>query len=263
MGRDLQKRKRRSSRPAIRQPSSTRSKITNPLGNSIIAKNWYVLVESAHSYTQYLPLFRTFSNPRLYAQQAVSLTSIRNKKETTMQNYRRLGLVSRLRAPTGGVEPQLRLKAAANKTSKNPFAIQGLNTGAGAAEVQVERDENGKIIRVISSERKRPNPLNDPLVDFDTDSEAEEEEEEDAEEWDGLEGDTEMEIVRQLENEANRPVEKKPRTQSTREVEWLQELVDRHGDDTAAMARDRKLNPMQQTAADIAKRIRKWKKESV
>lgn len=68
--------------------------------------------------------------------------------------------------------------------------------------------------------------------------------------------------MKQLEDEANRPVEKKPRTASSREAEWLQLLVDRHGDDTAAMARDRKLNPMQQTAADIARRIRKWKKDS-
>ncbi|KAI1284633.1 ribosome biogenesis protein Nop16 [Xylaria sp. FL0933] len=231
MGRDLQKRKRRSSRPATRQPSSTRPKLTNPLGNSIIARNW-------------------------------------NKKETTMQNYRRLGLVSRLGAPTGGIDRRLLSSTTATTTTSStskppssitPFAINGLKgkDAAVAAEVQVERDADGKIVRVISTEkRKRPNPLNDPLVEFDTDSEAEEEE--DAEEWGGFEGE-QNEIVRQLEEEASRPVEKKPRTASTREVEWLQSLVDRHGNDTAAMARDRKLNPMQQTAADIARRMRKWK----
>ncbi|KAI0490803.1 ribosome biogenesis protein Nop16 [Xylaria cf. heliscus] len=233
MGRELQKRKRRSSRPATRQPSSTRSKLTNPLGNSIIARNW-------------------------------------NKKETMTQNYRRLGLVGRLRAPTGGVEPKLRPSSSSSSSSKpttataskNPFAIHGAK-GPVATEAQVERDENGKIIRVISSERKRPNPLNDPLVELDTDSEAESGDgREDAEEWGGFEGDENNEIVRQLESEANRPVEKKPRTASSREAEWLQTLVDRYGDNTAAMARDRRLNPMQQTAADIAKRIRKWKKDS-
>ncbi|KAI0457901.1 ribosome biogenesis protein Nop16 [Xylaria acuta] len=237
MGRELQKRKRRSSRPTTRQPSSTRSKLTNPLGNSIVARNW-------------------------------------NKKETTMQNYRRLGLVSRLRAPTGGVEPKLRSGSSSSSssskpttatTSKNPFAIHGAK-GPVATETQVERDESGKIIRVIGGERKRPNPLNDPLVELDTDSEAESGEDVgggDAEEWGGFEGEAEQnEIVRQLESEANRPVEKKPRTASSREAEWLQTLVDRYGDDTAAMARDRKLNSMQQTAADIARRIRKWKKVS-
>ncbi|TRX96266.1 hypothetical protein FHL15_002990 [Xylaria flabelliformis] len=231
MGRDLQKRKRRSSRPATRQPSSTRSKLTNPLGNNIIARNW-------------------------------------NKKETMMQNYRRLGLVSRLRAPTGGVEPNLRSSSSSkltSTTSKDAFAIHGAK-GPVATEAQVERDESGKIIRVIGGERKRPNPLNDPLAELDTDSEAEEESGDggNAEEWGGFAGDEDEqnEIVRQLENEANRPVEKKPRTASSREAEWLQTLVDRYGDDTAAMARDRKLNPMQQTAGDIARRIQKMKKDS-
>ncbi|KAI1754492.1 ribosome biogenesis protein Nop16 [Xylaria castorea] len=229
MGRELQKRKRRSSRPATRQPSSNRSKLTNPLGNSIVARNW-------------------------------------NKKETTMQNYRRLGLVSRLRAPTGGVEPKLRSSSTSSKptattSSKNPFAIHGAK-GPVATEARVERDESGKIVRVIGGERKRPNPLNDPLVELDTDSEAESEEDAAAEEWGGFGGEDEEqnEIVRQLETEANRPVEKKPRTASSREAEWLQTLVDRYGDDAAAMARDRKMNPMQQTAADIARRIRKLKK---
>lgn len=188
-----------------------------------------------------------------------------------MQNYRRLGLVSRLRAPTGGVEPKLWSSSSSSSsslskptgapTSKNPFAIHGAK-GPVATEAQVERDESGKIIRVIGGERKRPNPLNDPLVELDTDSEAESERDGDVEEWGGFEGEEQNEIVRQLENEANRPVEKKPRTASSREAEWLQALVDRHGDDTAAMARDRKLNPLQQTAGDIAKRIRKWKRGS-
>ncbi|KAF2970024.1 hypothetical protein GQX73_g3539 [Xylaria multiplex] len=222
MGRELQKRKRRSSRPATRQPSSNRSKLTNPLGNSIIARNW-------------------------------------NKKETTMQNYRRLGLVSRLRAPTGGVEPKLR-PGTASKPKKDPFAIHGVKD-ASAAEVRVERDEDGKIVRVVSTQRKPANPLNDPLAELDTDSEAESGDDDggdNAEEWGGF-SEEQNEIVRQLEGEANRPVEKKLRTASTREAEWLQSLIDRHGDDTAAMARDRKLNPMQQTAADIARRIRKQK----
>ncbi|KAI1201066.1 ribosome biogenesis protein Nop16 [Nemania serpens] len=240
MGRELQKRKRRSSRPATRQPSSTRAKLTNPLGNSIVARNW-------------------------------------NKNETTTQNYRRLGLVSRLRAPTGGAEPLRRPSSSSSKPTtsasasaatshKNPFAIPGVQGAQGAAvaatEVQVERDASGKITRVISADkqrRRRPNPLNDPLVELDTDSEAESADGDGgAEEWGGFDDDG-RDIVRQLEGEANRPVEKKPRAASTREVEWLQMLTDRHGDDFAAMARDAKMNPRQQTAADIARRIRKWK----
>lgn len=156
-------------------------------------------------------------------------------------------------------------------SQENPFAIHGLQGTAAAAatEVQVERDASGRITRVISTDqqgrRRRPNPLNDPLAELDTDSEAESVDDgnADAEEWGGIEDEAHGggggNVVRQLEGEASRPVEKKPRTASTREVEWLQMLTDRHGDDVAAMARDAKLNPMQQTAADIARRIRKWK----
>lgn len=40
MGRDLQKKKNRSKRQPVRQ-SQQRKKLSNPLGNDIIAKNWY------------------------------------------------------------------------------------------------------------------------------------------------------------------------------------------------------------------------------
>ncbi|KAI1138879.1 ribosome biogenesis protein Nop16 [Hypoxylon sp. FL0543] len=229
MGRDLQKRKRRSSRATIRQPSSTMrtKRLLNPLGNDIVARNW-------------------------------------NQKETTTQNYRRLGLVSRLKAPTGGVEPNLASRKLEGRPTKpvDPFAITP-PTNAVVSEVRVERDENGRIIRVLDgSKSKKDNPLNDPLNDLDSDSN-EDEEEEDAEEWGGIEeAEGHAGIVPQLESEANRPVVKKVRTQTKREIEWLQRLVEKYGDDTQAMARDRKLNPMQQTEADIARRIKKWKSAS-
>ena len=130
--------------------------------------------------------------------------------------------------------------------------------------VRVERDADGKIVRVL----RKDNPLNDPLNALDSDnSENEEDEEEEAEAWGGIdededeEGDTQTEIVRQLEAEANRPRVKRARTLSRREREWIERLVQRHGDDVRAMAWDRALNPMQQTEADIARRIRKWKGE--
>ncbi|KAI0897877.1 ribosome biogenesis protein Nop16 [Annulohypoxylon nitens] len=220
MGRDLQKRKRRSSRNAIRQPSSTKSKrLLNPLGNDIVARNW-------------------------------------NKKETASQNYRRLGLVSRLKAPTGGVEP-----SAKSKSTKpvDPFAIAQPTTAV-VTEVRVERDENGRIVRVLDGKGK-DNPLNDPLNDLDSDDDMDDEEA--AEEWEGID---EVEdgtgIFPELESQANRPVTKKVTTQTKREVEWLQRLIGKYGDDTKAMARDRKLNPMQQTAADISRRIKKMKARS-
>lgn len=152
------------------------------------------------------------------------------------------------------------------------------------SEVRVERDENGKIIRILdditttttstsssaSKKRKAPkaNPLNDPLNAFDSDGSDNEDgdEEEEAEEWGGIDEPAELpegNIIAQLEEEANRPVVKVPRGQSTREREWLGDLVAKHGSNLQAMARDRKLNPMQQTAADIGRRLKKARKDGM
>lgn len=53
MGRELQKRKNRSSRPVIRQ-SNRLKKPLNPMGNSLVAKNWSVF-PAAHSPLSHLP----------------------------------------------------------------------------------------------------------------------------------------------------------------------------------------------------------------
>lgn len=66
-------------------------------------------------------------------------------------------------------------------------------------------------------------------------------------------------IVRALEEQAALVPEKKARHQSQREQEWIESLVARHGDNFAMMSRDRKLNPMQQTEADICRRVRLWR----
>ncbi|KAF4927220.1 Nucleolar protein 16 [Colletotrichum viniferum] len=219
MGRDLQKKKRRAGQKT-RQPNRPK-KLLNPLGNDIIAKNW-------------------------------------NKKETLTQNYRRLGLTARLRNPTGGVEKTLsqveRLKSA--KPAPSPFDIAPMEQAV-VDEARVERDENGKIVRIHYSKSSRANPLNDPLNDIEADSD-EEEEEEETEEWGGIDDESRPEVIRLLEKEASRGELKKPRHMSQQEKEWLGRLIAKHGDNAEAMARDRKLNPMQQTSADIARRLRRF-----
>ncbi|KAI8306670.1 Nucleolar protein 16 [Colletotrichum sp. SAR11_59] len=220
MGRDLQKKKRRAGQKT-RQPNRPK-KLLNPLGNDIIAKNW-------------------------------------NKKETLTQNYRRLGLTARLRNPTGGVEKTLsqveRLKSA--KPASSPFDIASMEQAV-VDEARVERDENGKIVRIHYSKSSRANPLNDPLNDIEADSDEGEEEEEETEEWGGIDDESRPEVIRLLEKEASRGELKKPRHMSQQEKEWLERLIAKHGDNAEAMARDRKLNPMQQTSADIARRLRRF-----
>ncbi|KAK1599776.1 ribosome biogenesis protein Nop16 [Colletotrichum navitas] len=225
MGSVLQKKKRRSGRQKVKMPNRPK-KLLNPLGNDLIAKNW-------------------------------------NKKETLTQNYRRLGLTARLKAPTGGVEKRLSQLESSSAKPRDPLAIASAEEAV-FEEARVERDADGKIVRIHYGSDRRSNPLNDPLNALDSDAEdggpdggPDGEEGEEEEGWGGIDDESRPEVIRLLEKEAARPTVKKPRHMSQQEREWLERLVARHGDDVAAMARDRKLNPMQQTEGDIARRIKR------
>jgi nucleolar protein 16 len=109
------------------------------------------------------------------------------------------------------------------------------------------------------SRAKNSNPLNDPLNDVE-DAEMEEEEFGGFEDEAGKDGDK-NEIVRQLEEQAGRAAPKVKRKQSEREREWIERLVGQWGEQYGKMARDRRLNPMQQTEADIRRRVEKWRGE--
>jgi nucleolar protein 16 len=179
----------------------------------------------------------------------------RNQSETLIQNYRRLGLTSRLNSATGGVEKLKPGDVSSSNTTAKLAISNAIPKQFEPTEAKVERDANGKIVRVIHA-NSRPNPLNDPL-----NSDSEDEIMDDGETFEGFgEGVKEQnQIVKQLEDMAARAPEKKPRKQSEREREWCERLAAKWGDDYKKMERDRKLNPMQQTEADIRRRISKWK----
>ncbi|KAJ0160212.1 Nucleolar protein 16 [Colletotrichum tanaceti] len=234
MGSVLQKKKRRSSRQKVKMPNRPKKQL-NPLGNDIIAKNW-------------------------------------NKKETLTQNYRRLGLTARLKAPTGGVERTLSQieeskspapsssssSSASRRARRDPFAIAPTEEVI-FEEARVERDENGKIVKIHYGSDRRSNPLNDPLNALESDAEGSSGDDDDdaGQEWGGIDDESRPEVIRLLEKDAAIPRVKKPRHMSQQEREWLERMTAKHGDDVAAMARDRKLNPMQQTQGDIARRIKR------
>jgi nucleolar protein 16 len=95
--------------------------------------------------------------------------------------------------------------------------------------------------------------LNDPLN-------SESEDDEMADDGEGFEGlKDKNEIIKQLEEQASMSAEKRERQQSDREKEWIERLVSKHGENYEKMARDMRANPMQQTAADIKRRVAKWK----
>lgn len=102
---------------------------------------------------------------------------------------------------------------------------------------------------MITDEVENENPLDDPLNDLGEDGESV-----------GEENDIITQLEAQVDKEAAIEAKKKrPRQQSTREEEWIARLVEAYGDDTSAMFKDRKLNPMQQSQGDIARRLKKWK----
>lgn len=188
----------------------------------------------------------------------IVLTGVdRNQKETLSQNYRRLGLTSRLNSATGGTEKLKPGTESKSSTSSKLAITNAIPKTITPTEAKVERDpETGKIIRVIHA-KSRPNPLNDPL-----NSESEDEEmADDGEEFEGFDGDKgeQNQIVKQLEEQASMGAPPAERKQSDREKEWIERMVVKYGDDYVKMSRDRRLNPMQQTPADIKRRVGKWK----
>jgi nucleolar protein 16 len=249
MGRELQKKKNKSSLPRRRQNAPSKKKI---LQNPIIAANWYV--------------FTSF-----YLQVSILTPRSRNQKETLSQNYRRLGLTARLNHSTGGTEKTIaslshindptsaRTDVASGSTANalNIVSSAPRPTADDVEEIEVERDpDTGAIIRVVGGDSKpNDNPLNDPLNELDDDSA-------EGEEWTGFamvpKDSSDNPVIRQLEAAARNGVRKAPRGQSQRETEWVERLVNKYGEDYDRMARDAKLNPMQQTAADIRKRVKKW-----
>ncbi|CAK7273990.1 Nucleolar protein 16 [Sporothrix epigloea] len=280
MGRSVrQKRKARSSRPTVR-PSNNRRRPVNPTGNAVIAANW-------------------------------------DKEQTLTQNYRRLGLMNRLKVPTGGIErlgtDAVKERAAPDSERVkhytdhfNDTAVAIINgtqadrrpkTASSIREVRVERDANGRIVRVLDDAAPAHNPLNDLLNDLEDEEDEAEAEAEAAsttyEEWDGIAEDASNNksgkgkgkgkgksgkkeqavtpatpVVAALEQMANRPVgPKMVRHQSEGERAWLQTLVNYYGeanpDDAmlATMAFDRRRNPFQRTAADLRRRLATFRAE--
>ncbi|KAI9715342.1 MAG: hypothetical protein M1812_005987 [Candelaria pacifica] len=128
MGRELQKKKNRSSISKVKhKPKSKKHPVR---GNAIVAANW-------------------------------------NQSQTLSQNYHRLGLTRKLNSLTGGTEPHASNKNPTTATQKDAFPITNKTTTKALipSEAQIERDPNtGFILRVLHTPSS--NPLNDPLNDI-------------------------------------------------------------------------------------------------
>lgn len=184
------------------------------------------------------------------------------------QNYKLLGLSSRLNAPTGGSEQKPKRNENGETESVPPDAFSvpksRKTTKLVPTETRVERDpETGRILRIIKSDgaadetvrRAQKNPLNDPLADLSDEDEFSES----TDRPNAVVADLEAQVQ---EEAAALAKKRRPRQQSKREEDWIERLVDRYGDDIKAMARDLKLNPLQQSEGDLGRRVGKWKQRN-
>lgn len=177
---------------------------------------------------------------------------------TLEQNYKRLGLSTKLNSSIAGPR-KIKGRSEAIPLQHDSLAIKANNLQATTKpqEVRVERDpDTGRILRVVQpdADQVNNNPLDDPLNDLSDD----ESDLEEAENSNNIVSQLEAQAAQEAEIEAKR---KRPRLQSSREEEWIAKLVEAHGDDITAMSRDRKLNTMQQSQGDIARRVKKWKQK--
>ncbi|KAM3418502.1 hypothetical protein BST61_g4482 [Cercospora zeina] len=244
MGRELQKRKNRSGVSKVRQKPKSKKRVLN---NAIIAANW-------------------------------------DKSLTLAQNYKKLGLAVKLNKSTGGIEKKisdLKQRQSGDNEEEwqgiddiDPLNITSMSSRKkqqiDLSEAKIERDpETGAILRIIEQDLPQKNPLNDPLAEFDSDSEDEGAAAAEDRVFNlrnqhantGTKGSAaaKTDTVRALEEQALRPAAKHKRRQPEGEVQFIEELVRKYGEDYGKMARDMKINYMQRSEGDLRKRIKKWK----
>ncbi|EMR11590.1 hypothetical protein PNEG_00034 [Pneumocystis murina B123] len=153
------------------------------------------------------------------------------KKEKTLeQNYRELGIV--LKQNKEKESP--RKAEESNGFFSNKKNLLKLKPN----EAQILRDDQGNIIKVIYEKQ------------YDFDDELNEIAMENTK--------AKTQVIEELKNKIKNNI-KFNRRPSQNEINFLNRLIELYGDNVDAMAKDIKLNPMQQTAADLRRRISKLK----
>ncbi|KAG5368036.1 Nucleolar protein 16 [Yarrowia sp. C11] len=192
-----------------------------------------------------------------------------DKNLSMAQNYKKLGLATKTGSKkVRGLEENLREKSLrlTIQQGKNPHdqelrdlmeqqEREALEKNSivvnerkipklGAGEAFIVRDDKGEVVEVIYGK------------DHQADSD-----EEDDEEWTGFEDkpeEEETETIKILQERAERAASN-PHVQSDREQSWIEQLINKHGDDIDGMFWDKELNIYQQSRGDLKRRIKKWK----
>ncbi|KAF9996248.1 Nucleolar protein 16 [Entomortierella chlamydospora] len=155
-----------------------------------------------------------------------------DKKATLRQNYARLGLLPSLNGVTGGIE----VKDEAEVEENEQMTLEELAETLTEEQGIIQRDDDGNIINIIVGKAKTKEEI-DEMMERDVEPVK-----------------AKTDVVRALEAQAAN-VLKKERYQSEGEVVWAAQLVEKYGDNYEKMFWDRKLNPNQQTVAQLKKRI--------
>ncbi|WRT68198.1 nucleolar protein 16 [Kwoniella shivajii] len=159
-----------------------------------------------------------------------------DKKKTVFQNYAALGLLPSIPIPNQATSSR-------SQRVQLPSLPEDIEEAPKVGFGRIIRDEDGNVIDIIIDEDEsiEQEETNIPFP-------------EDGEEKPSVVGKTE--VVRKLEqlSATSAPVN---RHTSTSERTWLHNLVDKYGDDTESMTRDRKLNVWQKTEGEIKRMIKK------
>lgn len=164
-----------------------------------------------------------------------------DKSLTLQQNYKRLGLRSKLGTMAGGQEQRVVKAGEDPKEERNVHVSEIENTTDPAkipeGEARLIRDpETNEVTQVIYGTMKKHTEEAVPELSS---------------------------VVQQLEETARKHAKvKKDRKPSEQECQWLQKLYEKYGDDYEKMKWDKKLNVNQQSAGDLRRRITQWKKLS-
>ena len=194
--------------------------------------------------------------------------ALRSKSETLLQNYRRLGLASKLNSLSGGIEPShtTAIATSSNHTSRpDPLSVAAHAQKSKSlipTTARIIRDlDSGAIKEVIHpTSAARHNPLNDPLNDLESEDEHTGNNTFTKRLKPNKTSTHNRGIIPQLEAAAEITNERKrPRAQTQSEQEWIERLVERWGDNYMGMMGDKKLNPWQHSEGNLRRRVLKWK----
>lgn len=170
-----------------------------------------------------------------------------DKSLTLQQNYKRLGLRSKLGNLAGGTErhvetvSEFRAKRDASEQEKAQLKDNDDPENIPEGEARIIRDDKtNEVLRIVYGTRKvkvdKPEPVSEAAQEV-------------------------LELLKQQGIRAS--LNKLERTQLERECEWLKSLYEKHGDDYEKMMWDKRLNIYQQSAGDLKKRVTKWKKANL